>query len=67
MEFASAVWNSMSKKDIAKLEVIQKRATKMVIELRGMEYEEILKSLGIASLETKRKRGDLIQIYIQIK
>ena len=63
MEFASAVWNNMSKKDIAKLEGIQKRATKMVIELRGLEYEERLRELGLTTLENRRKRGDLIQIY----
>ena len=55
LEFASAVWNNMSKKDIAKLEGIQKRATKMVIELRGLENEERLSRLGITSLETRRK------------
>ena len=63
LEFASAVWNSMSRKDINKLEGIQKRATKMVIELRGLEYEERLRVLGMTSLETRRKRGDLLQIY----
>ena len=63
LEFASAVWNSMSKKEKGKLEGIQKRATKMVIELRGMEYEERLKELGLTSLENRRKRGDLLQIY----
>jgi len=40
LEFASAVWNSMSKKDMSKLEGIQRRATKMAIELRGLDYEE---------------------------
>ena len=57
MEFASAVWNNMSKKDIARLEGIQKRVTKTVIELRGLQYEERLNRLGITSLETRRKRG----------
>ena len=63
LEFASAVWNSMNKADIKKLEGIQKRATKMVIELRSMEYEERLEVLGLTTLESRRKRGDLIQIY----
>jgi hypothetical protein len=35
LEFASAAWNSMSRREINRLEGIQKRATKMVIELRG--------------------------------
>ena len=35
----------------------------MVIELRGLEYEERLKIFGITSLETRRKRGDLLQIF----
>ncbi len=47
LEFASAVWNSMSRKEINRLEGIQKRATKMVIELRGIVYEDRLKELGI--------------------
>ena len=63
LEFASSVWNSMSKADVKKIEGIQKRATKMVIELRAMEYEERLGVLGLTTLENRRKRGDLIQIY----
>jgi hypothetical protein len=40
LEFASAVWNSMTRREINRLEGIQKRATKMVIELRGLVYED---------------------------
>ena len=67
LEFASAVWNSLSVKDAKRLEGVQRRATKMVTELRGMSYEMRLKKLGLTSLETRRKRGDLIQIYKIIK
>ena len=48
----------MSKKDIDKLEGIQKRATKMIIELRGLEYEERLRELGLTTqkkIEGKEK------------
>ena len=63
LEFASAVWNTLSKKEIKKIEGVQRRATGMVLELRGLEYEERLNRLGYTNLELRRKRGDLIQLY----
>ncbi|RMZ95659.1 hypothetical protein BpHYR1_006853 [Brachionus plicatilis] len=36
---------------INKVEGIQKMATKMIIELRGLEYEERLKELGLGLKE----------------
>ncbi len=55
LEFASAVWNSMTRREINRLEGIQKRATKMVIELRGLVYEDRLKELGITSQEMEKR------------
>ena len=63
LEFAESVWNNFSKENIKKIEGIQKRATKIVIELRALSYEDRLKELGLTTLEVRRKRGDLIQIY----
>ena len=63
LEFASAAWNNMSAGEIAKIERVQRRATKMVEELMGCEYPERLRRLGYTDLETRRKRGDLVQIY----
>ena len=63
LEYASSVWNSISMQHETKLEGIQRRATKMVVETRTMEYEDRLKALGLTTLELRRKRGDLIQTY----
>ena len=63
LEFASSVWNTLSKKEIRKIEGVQRKATGMVLELRGMEYGDRLKKLGYTDLEMRRKRGDLIQLY----
>ena len=63
LEFASSVWNTLSKKDIKKIEGLQRRATGMVLELNGLEYEDRLAKLGYTDLEQRRKRGDLIQIF----
>ena len=40
------------------LERIQRRATKMIPELRDLSYKERPKECGITTLETRRLRGD---------
>ena len=49
------------------LEKIQRRATKMVYGLNDLTYEQRLRRLGIATLETGRLRGDLIEAFKIIK
>ena len=63
LEFATPVWNVLSEKLIIKIESIQRRATKMVFEIRSLSYEERLNALGLTTLELRRKRTDLIQTY----
>ena len=63
LEYAGVVWTPHKKKHIRKLERLQKMATRMVPELKGMAYEERLKAMDLPTLEQRRERGDLIQVY----
>ena len=63
LEYAGVVWTPHKKKHIKKLERLQKMATRMVPELEGMTYEESLKAMDLPTLEQRRERGDLLQIY----
>ena len=55
LEFASAVWNSLSVKDIKRVEGVHHRATKMVTELRGMDYN--LRLIGVNDVRDQKKKG----------
>ena len=63
LEYAAVVWSPHTKKNIRKLERVQRAATKMVPELSGLTYEDRLRQLEIPTLERRRERGDLISIY----
>ena len=51
------------KKDIDKLERIQRRATKMISELRDLIYESRLLQCSLTTRETRRLRGDQIEVF----
>ena len=63
LEYCSTVWHPYFKKDITKVEKIQRRATRLVHSLRQLSYEERLKYLNLPSLAYRRHRADMIQIY----
>ena len=56
-------WRPYRKKDIDMLERVQRRATKMVPKLRNISYEIRLKECGLTTLETRRLRGDQIEVF----
>ena len=63
MEYAVQAWSPQLRKDIVKLEKVQRRATKMIPSLASLPYEDRLKKLNLTTLEDRRHRGDMIEVY----
>ena len=63
MEYAVAAWNPYLRKDVDKLERVQRRATKVAHCMRNKTYEERLVAFNLTTLEERRIRGDLIQLF----
>ncbi len=67
LEYAVQFWSPHHAKDMAKLEAVQRRATKMIPSLRKKSYEERLARLDLFSLEKRRLRGKLIECFKILK
>ena len=63
LEYANSVWNPYLKKDLDKLEKVQRRATKLVPSLKDQPYPTRLLLLDLPTLAYRRLRGDLVQVY----
>ena len=63
LEYAIQSWSPYYQKDISELEKVQRRMTKLVPELKDLDYETRCSRLGITILEKRRQRGDLIESY----
>ena len=63
LEYGNVIWGPFYKGDIKAVERIQRRATKLVPQIRNLSYEERLKKLNLLSLTHRRRRGDMITTY----
>ena len=66
LEYASTVWSPVYKKlkkDKIAIENVQKRATKLVKCVSHLPYRERLRALGLPTLEYRRERADVTQVY----
>ena len=62
LDYAIPAWRPHYRKDIALLEQVQLRATKMVTGLQNMTHKQRLDALGLTTIETRMIRTDLIQV-----
>jgi hypothetical protein len=63
LEFAVQAWSPWTQHDKDLLEKVQKRAIAMVSGLQGTSYEERLEELGMTTLEERRHRADMFQVF----
>ena len=63
LEYCIQAWRSYRKKDIDKLKRMQRRATKIIPELRDLSYESHLWFDNTRDQETKRLRGIQIEVF----
>ena len=67
LDYAVQFWSPYYRMDIVLLEKVQRRMTKMIQGMRNFSYERRLKLLKLHSLERRRVRGDLIEVFKWIK
>ena len=63
LEYCVQACSPHLEKYITLLENVQRRATKIVKDLKNVEYPERLKRLKLTKLEDRRTRGDMILTY----
>ena len=63
LEYANPVWSPHLRKHIKMLESVQERATKSVDTMKNLDYSERLKKLDLPTLQFRRQRGDMIQVW----
>jgi len=63
LDYCIPVWRPNIRKDIMKLEKIQKRFTKMIDGCKKLSYEQRLNRLKLTTLEDRHYRADMIQVF----
>lgn len=66
LEYCIQAWRPHYQKDISMLERVQTRVVNL-IDSSNKCYEDKLKTVGVTTLETRRLRGDLIEVFKMFK
>ena len=63
LEYGNSVWNPFLRKHIDLIEGVQRSFTRRLVKVQKLSYEKRLKKLKLPSLEYRRFRGDLIEVF----
>ena len=63
LEYSVNIWSPYHQYLIEKLEKVQKRATKLVLSVKKLKYEDRLRQLNLTTLKYRRLRGDMIETF----
>ena len=63
LEYCEQFWFPYLRKNILASEAVQRRFTRLILGIKGFSNEERLSSLSLYSLEFRRMKGGLIDIY----
>ena len=63
LEYGVQFWSPNYRKDVNKIERVQRRFTRMLPGFQQLSYRDRLNKLGLYSLERRRLRGDLIEVF----
>lgn len=63
LEYCVQFWSLNYRKDINKIERVQRRFTRMLPVFQHLSYSERLNKSDLYSLERRRLRGDLIEAF----
>ena len=67
MEHCVQAWAPYRVRDWDIIEKVQRLATRRIRGTNGMSYSERLQHLGLFSMARRRLRGDLIEVFRQLK
>jgi len=63
LEYCIYAWSPHYQKDKKLLEKVQHRFTGMITSVKSLQYEARLQKLGLWTLEERRNRADLIEVF----
>jgi hypothetical protein len=63
LEYGNAIWHPHKVEHITAIEIVQRRATKLIPAIKDLPYSERRKHIHRPTLAYRRLRGDMIEIY----